>query len=106
GNPFPFPLATAKFGSILGRVSTSGSRHGSDEFDRNVSESRITGVRYRTAIRAASSAIAKQSAGEEAATIGIGDSPWRPNIDSSRSPCSVLVGRPVDGPPRWTSTTI
>ena len=39
-----------------------------------------------------------------AATIGSGDSPWRPYIASSRSACSVLVGRPVDGPPRCTST--
>ena len=38
--------------------------------------------------------------------IGNGDSPWRPNIASSRSLCSVLVGRPVEGPPRWTSTMI
>ena len=36
---------------------------------------------------------------------GIGDSLLRPNITCSRSACSVLVGRPVDGPPRWMSTT-
>ena len=36
--------------------------------------------------------------------IGTGDSPLRPNIACSRSDCSVLVGRPVEGPPRWTST--
>ena len=71
----PSPLAVAKSGSISGRSSTSGSRHGSEEFDRNVSESTMTGVRYRTAMRAASSAIAKQSAGEAGATIGIGLSP-------------------------------
>ena len=35
--------------------------------------------------------------------IGTGASPWRPYIASSRSDCSVLVGRPVDGPPRCTS---
>ncbi len=55
-------------------------------------------------MRAASSAASKQSAGEDAATIGIGLSPWRPNIASSRSPCSVFVGSPVEGPPRCTST--
>ena len=38
------------------------------------------------------------------AMIGTGDSPLRPNIACSRSDCSVLVGSPVDGPPRWTST--
>ncbi len=58
-----------------------------------------------TAIRAASSAASKQSPGERGATIGTGASPLRPNIACSRSACSVLVGRPVEGPPRWTSTT-
>ncbi len=33
-----------------------------------------------------------------------GDSPLRPNMAWSRSACSVLVGRPVEGPPRCTST--
>ena len=36
---------------------------------------------------------------------GSGASPLRPNIACSRSDCSVLVGRPVDGPPRCTSMT-
>ncbi len=49
-------------------------------------------------------AASKQSAGERGATIGTGASPLRPYIACSRSLCSVLVGRPVDGPPRWTST--
>ena len=57
-------------------------------------------------MRAASNAAAKQSLGELAAMIGIGASPWRPYIASIRSACSVLVGRPVDGPPRCTSTMI
>ena len=48
---------------------------------------------------------AKQSAGDEAASTGSGDSLLRPNIACRRSACSVLVGRPVDGPPRWTSMT-
>ncbi len=64
----------------------------------------MTGVRYLSAIRTASNAAAKQSLGEEAATIGIGASPCRPYIASIRSACSVLVGRPVEGPPRCTST--
>ncbi len=57
-------------------------------------------------MRTASSAISKQSFGEEAARTGSGDSPLRPNITCSRSACSVLVGSPVDGPPRWMSQTI
>ena len=35
---------------------------------------------------------------------GTGASPLRPNIACSRSDCSVLVGRPVDGPPRCELT--
>ena len=35
----------------------------------------------------------------------LGASPWVPWITASRSPCSGLVGWPVLGPPRWTSTT-
>ena len=56
-------------------------------------------------MRAASTAASKQSAGLCGATIGTGDSPLRPNIACSKSDCSVLVGNPVDGPPRCTSTT-
>ena len=37
--------SVAKFGSMAGMASTSGSSHGSEEFPRNVSDSRITGVR-------------------------------------------------------------
>ena len=61
-------------------------------------------MRYFTAIRTASTAASKHSPGVAAATIGSGDSPWRPYIAISRSPCSVLVGMPVDGPARCTST--
>ncbi len=57
-------------------------------------------------MRTASSAASKQSLGELAATIGSGESLLRPNITCSRSACSVLVGSPVDGPPRWMSQTI
>ncbi len=62
-------------------------------------------MRYLTAIRAASSAAKKQSLGDCGATIGTGDSPLRPYMTISRSACSVLVGRPVDGPARCTSIT-
>ena len=57
-----------------------------------------TGVRYVSAIRHASSVASKQSPGVAAATTGTGDSEFRPNITFSRSPCSGLVGIPVDGP--------
>ena len=54
-------------------------------------------------MRTASRVASKQCDGVLAATIGIGASPWRPYMAWSRSACSVLVGRPVDGPPRWMS---
>ena len=63
-------------------------------------------MRYSIAMRAASMAASKQSDGDCGAMTGTGDSPLRPNIACSRSDCSVLVGRPVDGPPRCTSTMI
>ena len=68
------------------------------------SDSRITGVRYLTAMRTASMAASKQCTGLFAATTGSGASPERPNRATLRSAASVLVGRPVDGPPRWMST--
>ena len=39
------------------------------------------------------------------ASTQTGDSPFRPNMAWRRSVCSVLVGIPVLGPERWTSTT-
>ena len=56
-----------------------------------------------TARRTASNIIVKQSAGEHGATMATGHSPLRPNIACSKSACSVLVGKPVLGPPRCTS---
>jgi hypothetical protein len=47
----------------------------------------------------------KQSAGVAGAMTGTGASPLRPYMACSRSACSVLVGSPVDGPPRWMSMT-
>ena len=64
----------------------------------------MTGVMKLTAMRTASKAMLKQSAGEHGGEDGTGHSPLRPNIACSRSACSVLVGRPVLGPPRCTST--
>ena len=83
----------------------SGMRHGSEPFAIAPSDSTITGVWYLTAIRTASTATSKQSDGDRGASTATGDSPLRPNIACSRSACSVLVGRPVDGPPRCTSIT-
>ena len=65
----------------------------------------MTGVRYVTAMRTASTAALKQSLGERGATMGTGASPLRPYRAWSRSDCSVLVGSPVEGPPRWMSQT-
>ena len=108
----PELVAVREFGRRGESGSTSGQlgrrpgcRHGSEPLATEPSESRITGVRYVTAMRAASSAASKQSPGERGARIGSGASPLRPNIACSRSACSVLVGRPVDGPPRCTSMT-
>ena len=50
-------------------------------------------------------ATSKQSVAVDAAITGIGVSPWRPNTAILKSDCSVLVGRPVDGPPRCVFTT-
>jgi hypothetical protein len=55
-------------------------------------------------MRAASMAAWKQSDGEHGATTATGASPCRPNSAMFRSACSVLVGMPVDGPARCTST--
>ncbi len=48
-------------------------------------------------------AASKQSLGERGAISGTGASPLRPNMACSRSDCSVFVGSPVEGPPRWMS---
>ena len=47
--------------------------------------------------------MSKQSVGDCGATMAAGHSPLRPNMACSRSACSVLVGSPVLGPPRWMS---
>ena len=60
-------------------------------------------MRYFSASRPASIAAVEAVAGRRGAMTGTGDSPLRPYSACSRSACSVLVGRPVDGPPRWMS---
>ena len=42
---------------------------------------------------------------EEVPITTRGLSPWPPKQAMFRSDCSMLVGMPVEGPPRWTSTT-
>src|SRR3954467_6791142 len=97
------PSASANAGSMRASASTSGISHGSAPFARYASDSTYTGVRYVTATRTASIAAKKQSPGDDGAMTGTGDSELRPNSTISRSPCSGLVGIPVDGPARWTS---
>ncbi len=48
--------------------------------------------------------VRKVSATEVGASTGRITSPWAENAAANRSDCSVLVGRPVEGPPRCTST--
>ncbi len=64
----------------------------------------MTGTMYLIAMRLASSATQKQSPGEEGASTGTGASELRPKRACRRSACSVFVGSPVEGPPRWMST--
>src|SRR5260370_32572515 len=52
-------------------------------------------------MRQASIATQKQSAGVDAASTGIGASELRPNRACNKTASSVLVGRPVNEPPRW-----
>src|ERR1051326_3343633 len=59
---------------------------------------------YLNASRTASIAMWKQSAGVAGATTIAGHSPFLPQTAWNRSACSVLVGNPVDGPPRCTLT--
>src|ERR1700676_3528869 len=88
---------------MAGMSSTVGMRQVSAPFESQPSDKTITGIMYFKAIRQASTATQKQSPGVEGANTGIGDSEFRPNMAWSRSACSVLVGRPVEGPPRWMS---
>src|SRR5436190_10450973 len=57
---------------------------------------------YLNESRTASMAMSKQSAGVDGAITIAGHSPFRPQTAWNRSACSVLVGKPVEGPPRWT----
>ena len=81
----------------------SGSFHAAEPLAMKASVSRITGVMRSTAILQALKAASKQSVGDVAAITGMGLSPLRPYSACNRSVCSLLVGSPVDGPPRCTS---
>jgi len=59
------PLSSVANGTEMsGSESTSGSLHGSDPLAMKPSDSRITGVRYLSAMRTASIAASKQWVGE------------------------------------------
>jgi hypothetical protein len=72
---------------------------------RLASESTITTARNASAIRRAVTITWKHSSIVAGAITTCGASPGWPKIAASRSDCSTLVGRPVLGPPRCTSTT-
>ena len=78
------PSASVWLGSLAngtemsGRSATSGSCQGSEPLAMKPSDSRMTGVRYLTAMRTASIAASKQCTGLDAATTGSGASPERP----------------------------
>ena len=78
--------------------SKFGIFHGSEELIRNPSERTITGVIYFVASLTASTEIQKQSCAEEGARTIRCESEGLPNRDISKSPCSVLVGIPVEIP--------
>ncbi|MCU0724101.1 MAG: hypothetical protein MUC63_10910 [Planctomycetes bacterium] len=69
-----------------------------------MSRRRITGVWKRSARLNASKPHRKHSSGSPGARTIRGNSPCEADSTKSRSPCSVRVGRPVDGPGRWLST--
>ncbi len=91
---------------MSGSSSRTGTRRAPRRWrDRDESVGRyMTGVMYLSAMRDASIARVKQSAGVAGASTATGDSPCAPYRAWNRSACSVLVGRPVDGPARWTLT--
>jgi len=68
------------------------------------SESMMTGVRYCSLKLKASTVSVKHSRTELGATTITECSPCVPQRACITSPCEGSVGRPVDGPPRMTST--
>ena len=68
----------------------------------NWSERISTGVWYSSAMLKASTVTQKQSATSVVHTTTFEASPCVPKMPCIRSPCSVLVGMPVDGPTRCT----
>src|SRR6266540_1460975 len=65
----------------------------------------MTHVMYLVASRTASTPIGKQSPAVHGAITASGESALRPRTAWNRSDYSVFVGRPVDGPARWLSTS-
>jgi hypothetical protein len=68
------------------------------------SERTITGLCRRSAMLKASTVTPKVSATLVGASTGRGASPWAEKQAWRRSACSLLVGMPVEGPPRCTFT--
>ena len=64
----------------------------------------MTGVRYASARLKASTVSEKHSATELGTRAMIECSPCVPQRACMTSPCEGSVGRPVEGPPRMTST--
>ena len=65
----------------------------------------MTGVWYRSAMLKASTVIGNVSATSIGASTGRTASPCAEKAAWNRSDCSLLVGMPVEGPPRCTFTT-
>ncbi len=98
--------------SSQGDWSIGGANHSSVTCGRSMActpVARLASVSMSTGVRNASASLRaritkwKHSEIVEAASTTLGESPGAPNRLASRSPCSILVGRPVDGPPRCTS---
>ena len=84
----------------------SGNFHGSEELTKKPSDSTTTGVMYLVASLTASIEIQKQSDADEGARTITCESDGLPNNANNKSPCSVLVGMPVEIPDLMKSKTI
>ena len=62
-----------------------------------------TGVWNSSARSKAVCAMVKHSSGDEGSSSGCLVSPCESTAVERMSPCAVRVGRPVEGPTRWTS---
>ena len=94
-------------GTVREKISYSPSL-GSSIFSRvwavTSSRSKMTGVRYFSAILKAVMVMSRHSCTLEADRTIMGWSPWVPQRACCTSAWAGLVGSPVDGPPRMTLT--